>query len=110
MRIFATLWSFLCVAALCGLPQAAAAKPARCSTSDDGSFPCQFRAMDRNGSFQISARGKPTFILDMIEPGVAAGYVNLGGRNTPLPGRYLRDPSEPACWINDVTHTRICAH
>ena len=39
----------------------AEARPARCSTSDDGAYPCDFRATGRDGSFVISAPGKPTY-------------------------------------------------
>ena len=85
------------------------AKPARCSTTDDGSFRCEFRATAPDGSFEISAPGKPTYILNMAEPGVAFGFVNLGSGNVALPGRYLRSQDEPACWMNDSTHAEICA-
>jgi hypothetical protein len=87
----------------------AQARPARCFTTDDGAFSCQFRAVDKAGSFEISAPGKPTFILMMMEPGVANGFVNLGGRNVSLPGRYLRSRIEPGCWVNDSTATKVCA-
>lgn len=102
------MWSFLPAAALCSLVSAAQAKPARCYTTDDGSFPCEFRAT-AGGSFEISAPGKPTYILNVTELGIAYGFVNLGGRNGALPGRYLRSRGEPACWDNDSTTTRICA-
>jgi hypothetical protein len=45
----------------------------------------------------------------MVRPGVAFGFVNLGGRNVPLPGQYLRSETDPACWINDSTGAVICA-
>ena len=99
------LWA----AALCCLTYAADANSARCTTSDEGSFSCQFRATAPDGSFEISAPGKPTYVLTMEEPGIAYGFVNLGGRNVPLPGRYLRSRSEPGCWVNDSTATKICA-
>jgi hypothetical protein len=99
------------VAALvaCCLAQAAEARPARCFTTDDGSFACDFQPTGRDGSFRISARGKPTYILTMEAPGVAYGFVNLGKRNVALPGRYRRSASEPGCWVNDETGTKICA-
>ena len=74
---------------------AAEARPARCITTDEGNFACDFRTTDRDGSFQISAPGKPTYLLTIEGTDVAFGFVNLGGRNTPLPGRYLRSKSEP---------------
>jgi hypothetical protein len=97
------------VTALCCLATVAQAKPARCFTTDDGSFPCEFRATGRDGSFEISAPGKPTYILNMIEPGVASGFVTIGGRNVSLPGRYLSSRTEPGCWVNDATRAKICA-
>ena len=94
---------------LCGWTGAAEAKAARCFTTDDGPFLCQFRATDPDGSFTIWAKGRPTYILNMIEPGVANGFVGLNGRNVALPGRYQRSATEPGCWLNDATPTKICA-
>jgi hypothetical protein len=82
---------------------------ARCFTSDDGSYTCEFRRIGRNGSFEISARGKPTYTLEVIEPGVAFGHVTLGKHGLALPGRYLRDRMDPACWVNDSTAAKICS-
>jgi hypothetical protein len=99
----------LTVAALCCLAGIAQAKPARCFTTDDGDYSCQFRLTDRDGSFEISAPGKPSYRLTMDESGVAFGFVTLGSKSIPLPGRYMRDKNEPACWVNDSTQTKICA-
>lgn len=87
----------------------AIAKPARCFTTDDGHFPCEFRGLDAAVSFQISALGLPTYSLWVERPGVAAGFVGLGDRNVALPGMYLRRQDDPACWENDATQARICA-
>ena len=95
----------LCVA----MGGAAEARAARCFTTDEGSFQCDFRMTDRDGSFQISAPGKPTYTLTMSEKDVAFGFVMLGTRNTALPGRYLRSKTERGCWLNDVTSAKICA-
>ena len=97
------------IVALCSTMGVAEARPARCYTTDEGSFACQFRATARDGSFEISARGKPTYLLNMAEPGIAHGFVTLGGRNVSLPGRYRRSRTDPACWVNDATQARICA-
>jgi hypothetical protein len=99
----------LAVAALCCLTGVSQAKPARCFTSDDGEFGCEFRPTGRDGSFEISAPGKPILMLNMIEPGVAAAFANYGSRNVALPGRYLRATSEPGCWLNEATGTKLCA-
>ena len=65
---------------LCAAIGAAEARPARCFTTDEGNFSCDFRTTDRDGSFQISASGKPTYVLTISEKDVAFGFVNLGSR------------------------------
>lgn len=74
-------------AALCVLTGAAEAGPARCFTSDDGYYEYQFVATDRQGSFSISARGKPTVLLNVDQPSTAFGFADFGTRNVALPGR-----------------------
>ena len=101
----------LAVSALClAMAGAADARPARCFTTDEGSFQCDFRTTDRDGSFEISAPGKPTYSLTISEKDVAFGFVKLGARNTALPGRYLRSRTERGCWVNDTTAAKICAY
>lgn len=91
-------------------PTSALAKPAQCFTTDDGEYPCEFKALDRAGSFTISAPGKPTFTLEVESPGVAFGFADFGtGRNVPLPGQFERSADDGACWDNADTDTRICA-
>jgi hypothetical protein len=89
----------------------AAAKSARCSTTDDGEYDCTFVATDSDGSFEISAPDKPRFSVVISEPGVAFvfGDYNDGGGNVALPGRYLRSQSDPACWVNEDTEAQLCA-
>ena len=94
---------------LCLLATAAQARPARCFTSDDGAYPCDFRATGSDGSFEIAAPGKPTYQINIDEPGFAFGFVNFGGRNVALPGRYRIIGGVKGCWVNDETKTRICA-
>lgn len=92
----------------CALATPAFAKPAQCFTTDDGRFPCEFVATDDAGSFEISGEGvRYSLIVD--EPGIAFGFVNLGGRNVSLPGQYVRSPDDGACWENAETETKICA-
>lgn len=86
----------------------ALARPAQCFTTDDGSFACEFVATDDAGSFEISGEGVSYWLI-VDEPGVAFGFVNLGGRNVSLPGQYLRSSADPACWENADTETKICA-
>ena len=100
---------FLAVVALCAAVAVAQARSARCVTTDEGSYACEFRSTGTDGSFEISARGKPTYSLVIEARDVALGFVNLGGRNTALPGRYKRSTSEPGCWVNDTTSAKICA-
>lgn len=87
------------------------AKDALCYTTDDGEYPCAFVALDKAGSFEISAPGKPTFQLWVDAPGfgfVSAVY-EAGGRSVSLPGTYARSQEDPACWVSDATDTEICA-
>ena len=102
---FTTLIVFIC-ALQSGESQA---KPARCYTTDDGNYPCEFVFVEGEGSFEISAGGRPTYRLIVDGPGVAYGFVDLGNRFISLPGPYYREEDEPACWFNPATETRICA-
>jgi hypothetical protein len=95
--------------ALVVLSSGAEARPARCFTTDDGTYACQFVATDRQGSFRISAQGKPTILLTVDQPGTALGFANFGTRNVALPGRYLRSKTDPACWVSDATRDKVCA-
>lgn len=95
---------FLCAATL-----PAEARPARCSTTDEGSYPCDFEPVGRDGSFRVSAPGKPTYVLNVVEPGVASAVVYLGTRNVSLPGRYVRQADGSGCWANFETSARLCA-
>ena len=110
-RARVALATALCIAALFAAPGLAHAKRARCFTTDDGQFTCDFRMVDRDGSFTISAAGKPTYTLNMSEPGVAYGFMQIESKSIPLPGRYHRDSSDGGCWVNDATtpKAKICA-
>lgn len=104
------VWMAWAIAPLIALGGPASAKTARCFTDDDGYYSCAFKATDANGSFEISAPGKPTYILIIDSPGVAEGFADLGtGRNVALPGEYRRDQDDGACWRNTETDTKICA-
>ena len=105
----ATAGAFLTSVVLCAATAGAEARAARCFTSDEGNYACDFHSTASDGSFEISAQGKPTYSLVIDSPDVAFGFVKLGGRNTALPGRYKRDPADRACWVNDATSARICA-
>jgi hypothetical protein len=97
------------LAVLCVLADPANAAATRCFTTDDGLFPCRFRLTDSNGSFEITGSGKPRYLLNIVEPGIANGFVTLGGRNISLPGQYRRSTTERGCWVNEDTKTKICA-
>lgn len=90
---------------------AAQAKDARCFTTDDGNYPCDFQRLDDAGSFRISAVGKPTFELwiEAEGQGFVSATFEAGGRAVPLPGTYLRTKKDRACWKSDATETQICA-
>jgi hypothetical protein len=89
----------------------ALAKDARCFTSDDGEYDCQFTVLDDSGSFEISAKRKPTFQVWIDSPGVASvgAVFEAGGRSVALPGTYYRSEDDGACWVSDATDTEICA-
>jgi len=99
------------VLATMALMPVANAKDARCFTTDDGEYACDFQRLDEAGSFRISALGKPTFELwvEAEGEGFASGIFEPGGRAVPLPGTYFRSKKDPACWVNDATETEICA-
>jgi hypothetical protein len=99
----------LLVAATAAAVLPAAAKKARCFTTDDGYFQCSFTAIDKRGSFRIEARGYPAYTLEIDQPGFAWGFVEIGGRTISLPGQYVRGSDDPACWSNPETNTKICA-
>lgn len=87
----------------------ATAKSARCFTSDDGHYPCTFSMTDSDGSFEITAPGKPSFRIAITGQGTAAGFIGIDGHFTALPGSYVRSKADRACWENAGTETRICA-
>ena len=85
------------------------AKPARCFSTDDGHYACDFRSLGSDGSFETSADGYPTYTLQVDSPGRAYGFLDLGDGNVSLPGEYVRQSDDPACWANPDTSTKICA-
>jgi hypothetical protein len=78
-----------------------------CFTTGNGSFPCEIRPTDANGSFEISAPNIK-YIFNMAEPGVAWVFLGVGEKTVPLPGPFLRSKSEPACWENEAKTDKIC--
>lgn len=99
----------LAVAVLASGP--AWAKDARCFTTDDGEYDCAFKALDSDGSFEISAPGKPTSSLWLDGSGTASASADYAGdgHSTSLPGTYTRATDDPGCWQNSDTETEICA-
>lgn len=89
----------------------ALASEARCYTDDDGTYPCWFEPIEGDGSFEISAPGKPTFTLYMNGNGTAqaSAVFEPGGRSVPLPGPHVRSKKDGACWVSTATDTQICA-
>lgn len=87
----------------------ALAKTAKCFSSDDGFYACEFQLTDSKGSFEIFAKGKPTYYLYMDSPNLASVLADFGtGRGVPQPGPYLRQ-KDKACWKSKVTKAKICA-
>jgi hypothetical protein len=111
MRFSRVLFSFALASAAASLAAApASAKPAQCFSTDDGYYSCDFRGIDSAGSFTTRARGYPTYTIEVYRPGRAYGYADFGnGRNTSLPGEYIRNRQDRACWDNTETDTQICA-
>ena len=99
----------LCAAVFALASSTAEAKRARCFTTDDGYYACNYKKTDRAGSFEISARGKPTNILIIDRPGFAYGFVNFGPRNISIGGEFVRQRDDPACWSNPEVNVKICA-
>lgn len=106
-RLFCGAAALAAATAISAVP--AAAKKARCFTTDDGYFQCNFTGLDTRGSFRISAAGYPSYTLEIDQPGFAFGFVEIGGRSISLPGQYVRGSDDPACWSNPETNTKICA-
>lgn len=104
-----TIGMLAAAAGLAAAISAADAKRARCFTTDDGYYPCNFRGIDDAGSFTIWAGGYPTFTLEVDRPGFAYGYADYGTGNVSLPGQYVRSRDDGACWNNPETSTKICA-
>jgi hypothetical protein len=68
-----------------------------------------FKSTDKIGSFQISARGKPGYVLIVEEPGFASGYLRIDGRTIPLNGSFVRQRDDSACWSNPELNVKFCA-
>lgn len=88
----------------------ALAKEARCFTTDDGYYDCDFESTG-GGDFEITADGYPSFQITIDRPGFAFGSAQYepGGRYVALPGMYVRDQQDGACWHNPETETKVCA-
>jgi hypothetical protein len=103
------LTTFAAVALSAALvPSLAFAKRARCFTTDDGYFSCQFKATDRAGSFEIKGRSTPTYSLVVERPGFAFGYINFGNRGIPISGMFVRQRGDRACWNNPEMSVKLC--
>lgn len=103
------LTALVAAGVLAAAMSAASAKPARCFTTDDGYFDCDFTTTDRRGSFEISGADVPTYTIEVDRPGFAYGYANFGDRNVALPGMFVRQRDDGACWANPETDVKICA-
>lgn len=89
--------------------QQVSGKSAECYSTDDGNYPCTFKSTDNKGSFESSAPGKPTFNLFVDRPGEASASADFGtGRSVSLPGMFIRQTDDRACWRNDETNVVLC--
>lgn len=106
-----TLFTVAVSAAVVVLAAPASAKEARCFTTDDGNFPCNFVSIDGDGGFEITTPKKIMLRLAMDKPGETAyGFIGTPDSGfTALPGMYQRSAKDPGCWENNTTNTQICA-
>ena len=109
-RRFAAFAAFASIAFAAALiPSLAFAKRARCFTTDDGYFSCQFKATDKAGSFEIKGRLTPKYSLVVDQPGFAFGYINFGNRGIPISGMFVRQRDDRGCWNNPEMNVKLCA-
>jgi hypothetical protein len=87
------------------------AKSARCFTTDDGYFPCQFKATDRVGSFEVRSNYDEGlgYAIIVEEPGFASGFAIIGGRSIAVGGMFVRQRDDGACWNNPELNVKVCA-
>jgi hypothetical protein len=111
MKKIAILIGVVASALVVGQSVQAKPKSATCFVTGIGNYPCTFTPMEADGSFKISARNKDTYILTMNGDNTAFAFVQVRGRgrNIALPGTYIRDPADRACWANFDPSFRICA-
>ena len=102
------LWATTIALAMLATATTAQARPAQCTTTDDGSYACYFKPTNKDGSFEITAPDKPKYTLVIEEPGRASAFVDLGPRNISLAGPYVRSKADPACWESETASARIC--
>ncbi len=106
LLLFSVLTAFVTAS-----PVPAFAKSARCFTTDDGYFPCQFTATDKAGSFDIRSDRDPNLGYSILveEPGFASGFVIIDGRSISVGGMFVRQRDDGACWNNPELNVKVCA-
>ena len=98
------------LAAVVGVVAPAAAKDARCYTSDEGSYRCDFEQFGGDGSFIVSAPLAPSYTISIVRRGMADGFADFGNGNVALPGPFFRSEQDRACWIAEPTGFTICVY
>ena len=98
------------LAAIVGAVTPAAAKDARCYTSDEGSYRCDFEQFGGDGSFIVSAPLTPSYTISIVRRGMADGFADFGNGNVALPGPFFRSNEDRACWIAEPTGFTICVY
>lgn len=86
----------------------AQAGEARCNTSDDGIYACEFEQFGGDGSFIVSAPMRPTYTLEIVDDGVGEVFGDFGSGNRFLPGPFFRSQDDPACWVSEATGFALC--
>lgn len=86
-------------------------KAATCFVTGQGNYACTFTPIGGDGSFRITARNRDTYSLSLNGDGTAYAFLQVRGRgrNIALPGVYVRDAADRACWANYDPAFRICA-
>ena len=88
----------------------AEARPATCFTDDEGRYRCDFRQFGGDGSFVVTAEGRPAYTVSLFERGAADGFADYGNGNIALPRPFYRSDQDRACWVSDATGFSICVY
>jgi hypothetical protein len=111
MRKWIVLTLIAAAGAATTVPVDAKSRSVRCWVTGVGAYPCTFTPLAGDGSFKISARNRDSYTLTLNGDGTAYAFLQVRGqgRTIALPGIYVRDAADRACWANSDPAFRICA-